>query len=56
VLFHGEPGGIELVADPTVPDPETDWFVQEYGGGVMILDLSLKPRRIWNSLPGGAEV
>ena len=24
VLFHREPGGIELVADPLVPDPETD--------------------------------
>ena len=38
VLFHGEPGEIELVADPLVPDPETDWYVQEYGGGVMILE------------------
>ncbi len=38
VLFHGEPGEIELVADPLVPDPETDWYVREYGGGVMILE------------------
>lgn len=38
VLFHGEPGQIELVADPSIPDPETDWFVQEYGSGVMILE------------------
>jgi hypothetical protein len=38
VLLHGEPGEIELVADPTVPDSETDWFVQEYGGGGMILE------------------
>ena len=48
VLFHREPGEIELVADPLVPDPETDWFVQEYGNGVMILErlcwLSLKWR------------
>lgn len=37
VLFHREPGRIELVAyEPG--DPETDWFIQEYGGGVMILD------------------
>ena len=38
VLFHGEPGEIELVADPVVSDLETDWYVQEYGGGVMILE------------------
>jgi hypothetical protein len=38
VLFHGEPGEIEFVADPAISDPETDWYVQEYGGGVMILE------------------
>lgn len=38
VLFHGEPGEIELVADPLVPDPETDWYVQEYEGGVMVVE------------------
>ena len=38
VLFHGEPGEIELVADPAIADPETDWFVQEHGQGVMILE------------------
>lgn len=37
VLFHGEPGEIEFVAS-RVGDPDTDWFVQEYGGGVMILE------------------
>ena len=37
VLFYGEPAEIEFVAfEPG--DPETDWYVQEYGGGVMILD------------------
>jgi hypothetical protein len=36
VTIHGEPGEIELVAsDPG--DPETDWYVQEYGGGVMVV-------------------
>ena len=25
VLFHGEPGEIELVADPLANDPETEW-------------------------------
>jgi hypothetical protein len=38
VLFHGEPGEIELVADPGVANRDTDWYVQEYGGGVMILE------------------
>lgn len=38
VLFHGEPGKIELVADPGVADPETDWYVKQYGGGAMILE------------------
>jgi hypothetical protein len=25
VLFHGEPGEIELVIDPMAPDPDSDW-------------------------------
>ena len=37
VLHFGERGEIEFVAsDPG--DPETDWYAQEYGGGIMILD------------------
>ena len=38
VLFHGEPGAIELVADPGFANRETDWYVQEYGQGVIILE------------------
>ena len=38
VLFHGEPGEIEFVADPLEDDPETEWYVQEYGGGAMVLE------------------
>ena len=37
VLYHGEPGQIEFVA-LDLGDPETDWFVKEFGGGVMILE------------------
>jgi hypothetical protein len=37
ILFHREPGRIELVA-AELGDPETDWYMQEYGGGVMILE------------------
>ncbi|HKD79526.1 MAG TPA: hypothetical protein VKH81_07510 [Candidatus Angelobacter sp.] len=37
VLFHGNPAEVELVAcDPN--DPEAAWHVQEFGGGVVILD------------------
>ena len=36
VMFHGEPGEIEFVADPLISDPQTDWYVQKHGGGVMI--------------------
>ena len=34
VLFHGEPGEIEFIAD--AEDPGSDWFVTEFGGGCMI--------------------
>lgn len=37
VLFHHEPGRVELVA-LDANDPETDWFSKEYGGGVMVLE------------------
>ena len=37
VLFHGAPGEIEFVARD-LDDPETNWYVQEYGGGVMVLE------------------
>jgi hypothetical protein len=39
ISFHGEPGRIEFVAaDPG--DAETEWYIQEYGGGVMIVDAN----------------
>ena len=37
VLFHRGPGQVELVAD-ALDNSETDWYVKEYGGGVMIMD------------------
>ena|SRR5208282_1313064 len=37
VLFHREPGRIKLVA-VEIGDPEVDWYIQEYGGGVMIIE------------------
>jgi hypothetical protein len=43
VLFHQNPATVELVAiSPT--DSETSWLLQEYGGGVMILDPMVSGR------------
>jgi hypothetical protein len=38
VLFHGEPGEIEFVAENTVGDPVVDWNIKENGPGVMIVE------------------
>jgi hypothetical protein len=38
VFYHGEPGEIEFVADPLVEDVKTAWYVEEYGGGVMVIE------------------
>jgi hypothetical protein len=38
VLFHGEPGEIEFVADKLIGDPAVDWNITENGPGVMILE------------------
>jgi hypothetical protein len=35
VLYHGEPGVIEFIAE--VGDPETAWYVENFGGGCMII-------------------
>lgn len=37
VLFHREPAWIEFVAVQR-GDLETDWYMQEFGGGIMILE------------------
>jgi hypothetical protein len=39
VLLSGEHGVIQIVADPSFEEPETLWYVQEFGGGVMISQL-----------------
>jgi hypothetical protein len=41
VLFHGEPGEIEVVAAER-GNPETDWYIEEYGGGVMVREIDSK--------------
>ena len=34
IIYHFECGKVEFVASPG--DPETAWYVQEFGGGCMI--------------------
>ena len=35
ILYHGEPGQVEFVAKSG--DHETGWYVEQFGGGYMIL-------------------
>jgi hypothetical protein len=37
VLFHGEPGG-DRVRRHRLGRSELDWYVKEFGGGVMVLE------------------
>src|SRR5512146_760881 len=37
-FFSGEAAEIELVAEPSSTDPEHEWYVKEFGGGVMVLE------------------
>jgi hypothetical protein len=52
VLLHGEPGEVEVVADPLL-NPE-DWLVTEKGGGVMITESKIFGR-LFLSKPQGYE-
>ncbi len=36
VLLHGEPGEVESVSDPA--EGTHDWYVEKFGGGVMIAE------------------
>ena len=38
VLFHGEEGEVEFVAEGPVGNPAIDWNVKHNGPGVMILE------------------
>jgi hypothetical protein len=39
VLFHGDPGEVEFVADPLVHEVGTQWYAEEFGGGIMLTKL-----------------
>jgi hypothetical protein len=43
VRFHGNPAEVEFVACDR-NDPEAAWYMEEYGGGVMILDPMVSGR------------
>jgi hypothetical protein len=43
VLFHGAPAEVELVASNET-DPEQAWYVQEFGGGVLIKEPMVSGR------------
>jgi hypothetical protein len=34
--MHGEPGNIEFVVEKRSGDEAMDWYMDEFGGGVMI--------------------
>jgi hypothetical protein len=36
VLFHGNLAEIEFVSDAN--DPQAAWYIEQFGGGVMVLD------------------
>jgi hypothetical protein len=38
LMLHGEPGEIEFVAEQFVGDSAIDWYVQELGGVVMVIE------------------
>jgi hypothetical protein len=35
VIFHGEPGEVEFVVEERRGDPAMDWYLEEFGGGVV---------------------
>ncbi len=37
-FFNGEAAEIEVVAEPSSTDPQHEWYVKEFGGGVMVLE------------------
>jgi hypothetical protein len=42
VLFHGNSAHVEFVA--SADDPQYAWYVQEYGGGIMVFDPTVSGR------------
>jgi len=38
VLFHGEPAEIEFVVSDPVTEPSLDWYLENEGPGVMVIE------------------
>jgi hypothetical protein len=37
IRYHGEPGDVQFVVTEATGEPSTDWFLEEFpGGGVML--------------------
>ncbi|MGH9571981.1 MAG: hypothetical protein ACRD40_00405 [Candidatus Acidiferrales bacterium] len=54
VLYHGAAGVIEFVATE-LGDSQTEWFVKQYGGGVMVRDETAGPTFVPASQIGKCE-
>jgi hypothetical protein len=37
IRYHGETGVVEFVAESISGDAALDWYVQEFGGGAMVV-------------------
>jgi hypothetical protein len=57
VLLHGEPGEVELVADPADPlsDPH-DWYIETHGGGVLIVEPKVFGRLFLTDTENGEDL
>jgi hypothetical protein len=33
---------VEFIANPDAPERETDWYIKEYGGGIMVWERNPK--------------
>ncbi len=38
IKLHGHPGRVEFIVTRYTSDPAMDWYIDEFGGGVMIKD------------------
>jgi hypothetical protein len=36
IRYHGEPGEVEFVVSEKTGDPHQDWYVDVFGGGIML--------------------
>ena len=56
VLFHGEPGEIEFIVDALSGDPAMDWYMNEHGPGVMVLEPKIFGRAFINDTENAEDL